>query len=228
MSFDRIELDGGNIVLYRGDCMEVLPTLPAGSVDACVTDTPYGLCIPYASYDDTEAAWTSLMLAVVPEMRRVARFVVMPSCQIKKMGWWYANLPPDWLIAWYKGSPGHQSNIGFNDWEPHLAWGKPYRAMHDYFHAVCGFDNNGHPCPKPLPWATWLVKRAADLDGIVADPFMGSGTTGVACIRTGRKFIGIEIDEGYFEIARKRIQTELDQRDGRGPLMAASLYEGDE
>jgi len=58
-------------------------------------------------------------------------------------------------------------------------------------------------------------------DPTILDPFMGSGTTGVACIRTGRKFIGIELDPGYFQIAVDRIQKELDQREGTGPLMKA-------
>jgi site-specific DNA-methyltransferase (adenine-specific) len=191
--------------LHLGDCLDVLRDMPAGSVDAVVTDPPYGIGLRYNSYDDSEANWYLLMDAVIPELRRVAKVVVLPSCAIKKLPWWYANHKPDWLIAWYKGSPGHQSMIGFNDWEPHLIYGRPTRPMHDYFQTKCGFDNNGHPCPKPVDWAKWLCSRVAPEGSTILDPFMGSGTTGVACIQTGRNFIGIEIDPGYYAIAEKRI-----------------------
>lgn len=194
-----------NVKLYLGDCLDILPTLAAGSIDAVVTDPPYGANVPYASYVDTEENWYRLMVALVPEVKRIARFVVMPSGQIMRLKWWYDNFPPDWLIAWYKGSPGHVSKIGFNDWEPHVTWGRPVVPMHDYFHTRCGFTIDGHPCPKPIDWAMWLVSRAAPEGGTILDPFMGSGTTGVACIQTGRKFIGIEMDPGYFELAKRRI-----------------------
>jgi DNA modification methylase len=63
----------------------------------------------------------------------------------------------------------------------------------------------GHPHQKPLRVMRWLVDLCAPPAAAILDPFMGSGTTGVACVQTGRKFIGIEIDPGYFEIAKKRI-----------------------
>lgn len=72
-------------------------------------------------------------------------------------------------------------------------------------------QNIGHPCPKPLAWMKWLVNRATLPDQAVGDPFMGSGTTGVAAVRLGRRFYGVEIDPGYFEIAKRRIQDELDK-----------------
>lgn len=194
------------VTLYHGDCLDVLKTLDAGSIDAVVTDPPYGIGFKYNSYEDSESAWYELINAVLPELRRIARVVVMPSCAIKRLPWWYANHEPDWLIAWYKGSPGHVSRIGFNDWEPHVVYGRPKRPMHDYFQTKCGFEDNGHPCPKPVAWAKWLVERCAPLGGTILDPFMGSGTTGVACVQTGRNFIGCEIDKGYFDIATKRIE----------------------
>ena len=201
----------GDAVLYNADCLTVLPTL--GKVDAVVTDPPYGIGFDYATYDDTESGWFDLMNDVVPIIRSMANFVVMPSCRIKAMAWWYENHCPDWLIAWYKGSPGHCSHVGFNDWEPHLVWGKPPAQMHDHFQTPLIIDANGHPCPKPLRYSMWLVKRSALSYQTVLDPFMGSGTTGVACAKLGRKFIGIEIDEGYFQIACERIRKAYDQLD---------------
>lgn len=190
--------------LYLGDCLDVLPTL--APVDAVVTDPPYGCGFEYASYDDTRENFERLIDAAIPMMRALAKFVVMPAGRLLALRRLYEVHNPDWLIAWVKGSPGTRSPIGFNSWEPHPCWGKPPIAMHDCFQTRCGFEIEGHPCPKPEAWATWLVERAA-LDGeTVLDPFMGSGTTGVACVRTGRKFIGIEIDAGYFDIACRRIR----------------------
>jgi DNA modification methylase len=78
-----------------------------------------------------------------------------------------------------------------------------------------------HPTQKPVALMEWCLAFLPDATTIL-DPFMGSGTTGVACVRTGRKFIGIELDPGYFAIAVKRIQTELDARNSTGPLMRAA------
>jgi DNA modification methylase len=193
--------------LYLSNCLDIMKTLQTNSIDAIVTDPPYGINFKYASYDDTEENWYNLMNAVVPEMIRIAKCVVLPSCAIKRLGWWYANYPPDWLIAWYKGSPGHVSKIGFNDWEPLIVYGKPFRSMHDYFQTACGFEDNGHPCPKPVAWAKWLCGRVAPINGTIFDPFMGSGTTGVACAQLNRKFIGCEIDPVYYDISVKRVTS---------------------
>ena len=193
----------GDATLYLGDCREILPTL--SKVDAVVTDPPYGIGFQYESHDDDIDGWKRLMLDIVPACKQISPFVVMPSCAINRLDWWYANIPPDWIIAWHKGSPGHAAKVGFNSWEPHVSWGRPAKPMHDYFSTQCGFSKNGHPCPKPEAWANWLVSRSALAGCVIADPFMGSGTTGVACANLGRKFIGIEIEPKYFDIACERI-----------------------
>ena len=195
----------GDCTLYLGDCREILPTL--GKVDAVVTDPPYGIGFEYVGHDDSPDKWFALMDAVVPLCKAAAPFVVMPVCSIDRLAWWYANHDPDWIIAWHKGSPGQRSRVGFSSWEPHLTWGFPYKPMHDHFSTGCGFDENGHPCPKPLDYAQWLVSRSADIGDTILDPFMGSGTTGVACVKLGRKFIGIEIEPKYFDIACRRIEA---------------------
>ena len=195
----------GDATLYLGDCLEILPTLP--KVDAVITDPPYGIGFKYESHDDNEDGWRALMNSAVPICRDHGRFVVMPNCRMQAMGWWFENHRPDWIIAWYKGSPGHLSKIGFNDWEPHLCWGKPAQQMHDHFQTPLVIDSNGHPCPKPVAYANWLVGKSTKFGQSVTDPFMGSGTTGVACMNLGRKFIGIEIDPKYFDIACERIEN---------------------
>jgi len=198
------------IVIYHGDCREILPTLP--KVDLVLTDPPYGVGLEYASYNDTEANWFQLMEGAIPVMRQSSDMVILPSCQIKRLGWFYQHHKPDWIIVWHKGSPGCASSIGFNDWEPLLVYGRTHGlSMHDHF-TVCNDEEmgvRGHPCPKPIKWATWLLTRALPKNGTVADPFMGSGTTLRAAKDLGRKAIGIEIEERYCEIAAKRLAQEV-------------------
>lgn len=200
----------GRFTLYCADCLDVLPQLEAGSVQAVVTDPPYGCNFEYQSYDDTPENFERLIDAVIPMMRRIAGFVVMPAGDRLALRRMYEVHNPDWLIAWFKGSPGTRSPIGFNSWEPHPCWGKPPVSMHDCFQTRCGFEIDGHPCPKPVDWALWLVERAALCGGTILDPFTGSGTTGVACVRLGRRFIGIEISEDYCRIAKRRIQQAIE------------------
>jgi len=196
------------IDLRLGDCLEVMKDIPTKSVDLVLTDPPYGVNLGYDVYKDTEENWYKLMGEVLPEMKRIGEMVILPSCQIKRLNWIYNNFPPDWLICWYKGSTGCSAYIGFNDWEPHLVYGKRKGVwMHDYFQARNDekMGNYGHPCPKPIAWAKWLIEKSKSQS--VLDPFMGSGTTGVACKELGRNFIGIEISPEYFKIAERRINN---------------------
>ena len=200
--------DMGTNTLILGDCIDELKKMGDKSVDLVLTDPPYGVNLKYSTYDDTEQNWYKLMLNFIPEAKRVGEMVIMPSCQIKRLKWIYDNFPPDWLICWYKGSTGCAAYIGFNDWEPHLVYGKRKKVwMHDYFQVPNNekLGNYGHPCPKPIGWAKWFIEKSKA--NIILDPFMGSGTTGVACKELDRNFIGIELDTKYFEIAKGRIEN---------------------
>ena len=107
-----------------------------------------------------------------------------------------------------------RSPVGFNEWEPIALFGKGSSAgLPDVIRAPIKADRlygGGHPCPKPLYWAQGQIERFPKAD-IVSDPFAGSGTVGVAAVRLGRQFWGIEIDPEYFDIAKKRIQAELNR-----------------
>lgn len=81
-----------------------------------------------------------------------------------------------------------------------------------------------HPCPKPVAWGEGVVTRVSKERDSVLDPFMGSGTTGVACIRTGRKFVGCEIEQRYFDIAVKRIQRAWDDKCSELPFEPPPTY----
>jgi len=199
------ERDG--ITIYHGDCRDILPTL--GPVDLVLTDPPYGVGLEYASYVDTLESWRELMNFIVPWIRVNAKMGILPSCQINQLHWTYTTHPPDWLICWYKGSPGHVAYIGFNDWEPLLVYGKTDALqMHDYFYAQPA-QPDGHPCPKPIRWARWLMGKTTQPNNLILDPFMGSGTTLRAAKDLGRRAIGIEIEEKYCEIAVKRLAQEV-------------------
>ena len=199
--------------IYNEDCLETMKRMPDNFVDLVLTDPPYGVGIDYGLYDDTVDNWKELVSSFIPEAKRISRMIIMPSCQINLLHWIYANFKPDWLMCWYKGSPGHKSYIGFNDWEPLLVYGKTGKPMHDYIKAnnVEKMGNWGHPCPKPVKWASTLINMATDEDMLVYDPFIGSGTTAVACERLGIQWLGSEINPDYCEIANKRIKAERDQ-----------------
>ena len=199
--------------LYHGDCLEIIPMLEP--VDLVLTDPPYGIGLEYGVYVDTEENWFNLMEKVIPLIIGLSKMTILPSCKIKRLEWIYTNFPPDWLICWYKGSPGHAAFIGFNDWEPHLVYGRTKNQlyMHDYFQTKPSPKKGtvGHPCPKPIEWANWLIDKATDKNNTILDPFLGSGTTAIACERLNRRWIGIEIEEKYCEIAAKRIEQERKQ-----------------
>jgi len=191
--------------IYHGDCREMLPSMP--QVDLVLTDPPYGVNFSYESYNDSPEGWYKLMDQVLPLIIKLGKMTIISGGQIKKLDYFYINYKPDWIICWYKGNPGHQSFIGFNDWEPLLVYGKIAGiCMHDYF--CCrpkdkGQLENKHPCPKPIKWALWLIEKTKSQT--IFDPFMGSGTTLRAAKDLGRKAIGIDLEEKYCEIAAKRL-----------------------
>lgn len=197
------------IDIRNENCLSTMSSMGDKQVDLVLTDPPYGVGMGYDNYDDTEDEWYDLMSRTLPQIIRVSKMAIMPSCQIRRLAWIYTNFPPDWLICWYKGSPGHASFIGFNDWEPHLVYGRRIKKlyMHDYFQTKASPKKGefGHPCPKPVEWSDWLISRVARGSTItVYDPFMGSGTTAVSCKKAGHNFIGSEISLAYCKVAYDR------------------------
>lgn len=189
-----------------GDCIDGMKALPDKCVDLIVTDPPYGVGMDYGdTYADTENNWYDLIYNFYVQARRISKMVVFPSCQIKRMKWVYDTIPPDWLICWHKGSPGTAGFLGFNDWEPLLVYGKGDGVvMHDHFFCQPQEFDNGHPCPKPVGFYTWIIERTTVEGGIVLDPFLGSGTALQATRRTDRIGLGFEINPKYESIIRKR------------------------
>ena len=186
----------GDARLILGDCREVLPTL--GRVDAVVTDPPY----PGYDYDWPVPALDTLQLPAVHG------FYFWPAL---------TAFPLDYTArhVWSK------CNVCVGDLEPYEEIyevnGKAFCGVYRNSVINCemnaqmnGDEYHPHPTQKPIKLMLRLVKRTT---GTVLDPFMGSGTTGVACARLGRSFVGIEIEPRYFDIACRRIEQAQRQGD---------------
>ena len=188
----------GNATLYLGDCREILPTLP--KVDAVITDPPYGIGANKQSLGSGKKQferggdWD----AKPPEITDWLKVGV-------KVCFWGGNyfsdqLAPsnDWLI-WHKVNDG----LSFSECE--MAWTNFGKQTRHISHHWSG-EEKVHPTMKPLAVMKWCIGQAGNPKTIL-DPFMGSGTTGVAAMQLGRKFIGIEIEPKYFDIACERIEN---------------------
>jgi len=190
----------GNARLILADCMDVLPTLP--KVDAVITDPPYGLADKLCGgtwgkqYDGESKDWDAKPWEATPEFL---------SCADKFVIWGgnYFCLPPSrcWLI--------HDKTIrGMTFADAEMAWTNFDKNTRVFSYLVPrGFlgEEREHPTQKPIQLMRWCIEQAG-IPQTILDPFMGSGTTGVAAVQMGRQFIGIEREPKYFDIACKRIE----------------------
>jgi len=194
-----------DVKLYLGDCLEVMKGFPDKSVDAVITDPPYGVNVEYGCFEDTKENLSALITQFMPEITRLSERSLITCGN----GNQYLYPQPDWTLCWHIPAGNGYNKWGFTTWQPILAYGKSYRpkgrAYPDSFVMSPTSDKNGHPCPKPDKLMRAIIERYTNEGDTILDPFMGSGTTGVACVQTGRNFIGIEISEEYFRIAEKRI-----------------------
>lgn len=199
----------GDCVLYQGDCTVILPQLP--DFDLILTDPPYGINIAKSGKVGGEKRakatdygvndWDSV---IPPEW-----FFLLMKMKGRNCIFWggnYFGLPPSpcWLV-WDKNNTGN-----FADCE--LAWTNLEKAVRMIKHTWNGMlqqnmkqkEKRVHPTQKPLPVMEWCLTHVPDAK-TVCDPFMGSGTTGMACARKGLHFVGIEREAKYFDIACERI-----------------------
>jgi DNA modification methylase len=215
----RIEAIGA-ATLYLADCRDVLPTL-GGGIDAVVTDPPYGIGrdrgMGGGGTDSTgryarnpkryEGGWDDERPA--DEMLRLLATVALTA--VIWGGNYFADVLPRsgrWLF-WDK-----RNNMpSFSDGE--MAWTSlPGNSVKKYsFYNQCVDGDRVHPTQKPEGLMRWCIGHLPDTAQTILDPFMGSGTTGVAAVQMGRKFIGIERDPGYFDIACRRIEEAQRQAD---------------
>lgn len=218
----RVEVIG-QCELYLGDCMEILPAL--GKVDAVVTDPPYGISLNtdntrFSGGDAAQKARrgkgvgsaNARPIANDDKPFDPAHLLSLPG---EKIIWgWHRfpdKLPPGACLIWLK-----RNDEAFGTFlsDAELAWMQKGHGVY------CRRDLSNtseakwrvHPTQKPLSLMKWCLDFVPKAQ-VVLDPYMGSGSTGVACAMGARAFIGIELDEGYFDIACKRIRDAYRQGD---------------
>lgn len=211
---DKWVSDCGTVTLYCGDCLEILPTL--GKVDAVITDPPYGISHS-SSYG---ASWQNTVIH--GDSDTSTRDVALAHFETAAVfGTW--KTPPitgvRGVLVWDKGPAFGMGDLSFPwkpSWELIYVRGDGWRGSRDEGvlkgHIVVSWESKGrtHPHEKPISLIECLLNKTTA--SRILDPFMGSGTTGVACVRLGRNFVGVEIEPAYFTIAVKRIKAELDKR----------------
>ena len=207
----------GDATLYLGDCMEILPTLRR--VDAVITDPPYGMNLDadYSGFNgwSGKGAKYDPVIGDDKPFNAAPWLDVAPVCILWGAQYFARQLPESggWLVFNKRGE-GKPSEICFGDCE--LAWANIKQSVRMYsqvWHGVSRWKSEGrhHPTQKSVGLMVWCIEQAG-MPGTVLDPFMGSGTTGVACAQMGRKFIGVEIDPRYFDIACRRIDDAYRQQ----------------
>lgn len=200
--------DSGGILIYHGDCRNVLPSITA---DCFVTDPPFGVGLSYASYDDTEQNVLTIAVPTVAGMvDRGWRGAVIPGTRCLQL---YPRAAEIGGVYLPRGAG--RSSWGFSCLMPVLYYGRdPFLANGEggrpnSMWAQATSDKSEHPCPKPQRVISWLVARVSRPGECIADPFMGSGTTLRAAKDLGLRAVGIEIEERYCEIAARRLDQEV-------------------
>jgi site-specific DNA-methyltransferase (adenine-specific)/modification methylase len=203
----------GSATLYRADCFDILPQLH--DLDAVVTDPPYGIGFTYRSYDDSPDKYDAMMARLVPEFVRITNngpcFVWQSPLKADQ---WHRYFPKGYrIIAACKMYPERPGKRACLSWDPVIFWSGRSR-IHDelprdwHLADLRPWDgytgDNPVPCPRPLEQVRYFCD-AIKADSIL-DPFLGSGTTGVAAVLAGKRFVGIEQDPVYFEYACRRIE----------------------
>lgn len=210
----------GNCALYLGDCAEILPSLTG--VDSIVSDPPYG--IDYQSGHATDDLWGEDRTIVQDKDTAARDLVVAWSAGRPTLlfGSWKRPRPvgTKMVLVWDKGGALGMGDLSI-PWKPDheeiYVLGSGFIGARDSGSVlpcppVQSMAKNGrlHPTQKPVPLMERLIRK---VPGVVLDPFMGSGSTGVACARLGRRFIGIEAKRSFFDIACKRIDDVYRQGD---------------
>lgn len=208
----------GEAQLWLGDCRDFLPAL--GKVDCLCTDPPYGIDKDGQKFTTGGNGGRKAHEFLGWDSERPAAdvFALMLASADTHIIWggnYFADLLPPtmkWLV-WDKGQRINQS-------DGELAWTSMQSALR-----ICTMnrvellkDGTDHPTQKPVRLMKWCLDQVPEAQTIL-DPFMGSGTTGVAAIQLGRKFIGIEREERYFDIAVRRIE----QAHAQGQLFAPEM-----
>jgi site-specific DNA-methyltransferase (adenine-specific) len=202
------------VTLYHGDCLDILPTL--GRVDAVITDPPYGIKYKSGKITSTSISSTGKRFSkrIIGDDKDFdpSPFLGYPIVAFTGAQHFYDRLPRGGsLHCWDKR--GNYKPLDQADAD--MIWVSrkvASRVFHLVWRGICRHAEHTqrieHPTQKPVALMEWMLDLAGVPKGAtVLDPYMGVGTTGVACVNTGRDFIGIERDAGYFAIAQRRIEA---------------------
>jgi site-specific DNA-methyltransferase (adenine-specific) len=213
----------GDATLYCGDCRELYPVL--NSAASVVTDPPYGIGYVARSKRDAKRReyktdYDATGIVGDTESFKPEAWLSFPFSLLWGANNFCRSLPHGRWLVWDKRGPGFHGNNSFSDCE--IAWCSAPGPERIHLQIWNGIVRQGepagqgesrqHPTQKPIDLMRWCV-GFAPANTTILDPFMGSGTTGVACAKLGRKFIGIEIEPRYFDIACRRIEQAYAQPD---------------
>lgn len=198
--------------IYIGDSADLLDRVTG--FDAVITDPPYGVGINYEDFDDSpENVINTIPKIIKTCIRYTKRTCITPGPKVLHQR---AYPIPDNVIAWIFSAGVGCHNWGFSCWQPILCYGKDPFLEHGRGSRPdvikinsTTFPDVDHPCPKPSEFMLAWVERCTAPEDVVLDPFTGSGSTGVACVAAGRKFIGFEMTQKYCDIAVGRIRNAL-------------------
>ncbi len=205
--------------LLQGDCLTLMRDIPADSVSAIVTDPPYGMGWNTDSRRYTLATNRSRYGQGRSDWGEVKgddqEFDPSPWLTLPKVILWGSNhyaakLPVGTSLVWIK-KEGHLFGSFLSDAE--IGWMKGGHGVYCFqknFPPPCriqeGNGTTAHPTQKPIALMRWCIERLnLPPNSLILDPYMGSGSTGVAALKMGHRFIGIEIDPGYFRVAQRRL-----------------------
>ena len=191
----------GDATLYLGDCMDILPTLD--KVDAVITDPPYGIGI---AKNPVRQAHEKLNWDNAPPDKSLIDMCVNAGNVAIIWGGNYFDLPPtQCFYVWDKQQP-----LNFSLAMCEMAWTNKKAPAKIHRQSVLSYEKS-HPTQKPVELMVFCIEQLK-MPETILDPFMGSGTTGVAAVQVGRKFIGIEREPKYFDIACERISNAQKQQ----------------
>lgn len=244
--------------LFNGDCLEVMKDIPDGSIDAIITDPPYGTtACKWDSVIDLDLMWIQLKRIIKPNGAIVltasqpfTSILVCSNIEMFKYDWvWQKSRPTGVLnakkqplrnkediLVFYKKQPNYfpqgieivnkfvgtgatkaNQNGNATGKINQTKDGKYFQENGNYPRQIIEFKSEGntvHPTQKPVPLMEYLIKTYTQENETVLDFTMGSGTTGIACVNLNRNFIGIEQDQKYFDIAKKRIDEASNEGEG--------------
>ncbi len=211
----------GDCTLYHADINEMDIIV----ADALITDPPYGLGKKSGtigasrqknSYDEFDDTIENVKSTVIPAVMRILETVKRAAITPGPKAMMFYPEPRDIGIFFQPAACG-MSFWGRTTWQPILFYGNDPRLGKtiDFLHrqVIERASSDEHPCAKPQGAWDWLVNKASLEGETVFDPFMGSGTGGVSCVKLGRKFIGVEKSEKYFDLSRRRIEGALREPD---------------